>query len=455
MKNIVFALLALTSSLVFAKDFSSFEQSLFDKPAAEKNSEDSTESRDSTESTAVESNNSLDEFEKSLMTSPTELEPIYVCRDQILEAVQKKDSKKVAELVNQLKGLESRRVASYLPFELETIYTEMNMLDQLTDHYVDHYRTLLDTGKYDSDVHTIKDDPLYLHVVKFWKSQDTTKAPYELVVAKINNSRLPDVKRRKLEILSMLRFAYMDEIVGQDVRALTEAFVEKYPDDPDAPWMKHTILGPLSRMSIWDLKMLKRSENKEKVIENKLYTGGFGFNLYLAMGGFGIGYEDVYRNDIYEPDPVPVNWEFYIQFGRFTALLELVNSGVSGISSFGWGLGWVVYDSRYLKVRPYFGAETSYMNYRYKDNYVVGGTSLSPAGNSESSGLDEEGFRGILGVNVDFKFITAYFLASSSKLSSLSVVGKFGVSSMDIDTNVAKGEGYEAFFALGLGIYLW
>ncbi|MCQ2096828.1 MAG: hypothetical protein MJY87_02660 [Fibrobacter sp.] len=447
MKSFVCVLFLMLCTFAFAKDFSAFEKSLFEQsPIA--SSEDSVTKEN-------ESSNSFSDFEKSLMEMSSELSAAYTLRENLLEALQKKDTKKVSQIADQLEALESRSVMPIQPFESECVFVELNMLDRLTDFMVKYYRTVVDTGRFDSNVQVPINDGLYFHVTMVLESRDSTKMFYSYLSPRIEHSKLPDVKRRKLEILALLRDAYRDTKTGELVHSKTADFVEKYPNDPDAPWMKHSILGPLSRMSVLDFKMDKRSELKEDVIRDKLYSGGLGFNFYLAMGGFGIGFDDLYRNDIYEPDPMPVNWEFYLQFGHFTALLEMVNSGVSGISSFGWGLGWVVYDSRYLKVRPYFGAETSFMNYRYKDNYVVGGTSYSSAGSSESVGLDEEGFRGILGVNIDFKFITAYFLTSSSKLSSFSVVGKFGVSTTDIDTDVAKGEGYEAFFALGLGIYLW
>jgi hypothetical protein len=39
--------------------------------------------------------------------------------------------------------------------------------------------------------------------------------------------------------------------------------------------------------------------------------------------------------------------------------------------------------------------------------------------------------------------------------SSFSLVGRFGVSNINLDGDVISGSGYMAFFSLGLGFYLW
>ncbi len=61
----------------------------------------------------------------------------------------------------------------------------------------------------------------------------------------------------------------------------------------------------------------------------------------------------------------------------------------------------------------------------------------------------------ILGANVDLKFATTYFFSSDMTFSSFSLVGRFGVSSINLDGDVINGSGYMMFFSLGLGFYLW
>ena len=69
---ILCALMAWSQS-VSKSDFSDFEKSLMTDKPAENNSQ------------------SLNEFEQSLMNVPSEMEPVYVAREQVLEALKSKD----------------------------------------------------------------------------------------------------------------------------------------------------------------------------------------------------------------------------------------------------------------------------------------------------------------------------------------------------------------------------
>jgi hypothetical protein len=62
-----------------------------------------------------------------------------------------------------------------------------------------------------------------------------------------------------------------------------------------------------------------------------------------------------------------------------------------------------------------------------------------------------------LGVNIDYKFATLYLFSSNRYLSSFSIVGKFGMSYMNLEEDypVTRGKGLDVFMALGLGVYLW
>ena len=62
-----------------------------------------------------------------------------------------------------------------------------------------------------------------------------------------------------------------------------------------------------------------------------------------------------------------------------------------------------------------------------------------------------------IGANVDFKFGTAYLFLSNSKLVSFSIVGKVGLSYLDLSDGepLVRGSGLDAFLAIGLGVYFW
>src|SRR5574344_2897110 len=138
---------------------------------------------------------------------------------------------------------------------------------------------------------------------------------------------------------------------------------------------------------------------------------------------------------------------------RFSVSLELTESGLDGVGTYGLGLGFVAFDSRYLKVRPYLEIGASVMGVKPPRYCIYQGESYYAG---ESTTADMNGVNTYtLGANVDFKFITAYFLFSDKKLTSCSFVGKFGISYMDIDDDFAKGKGLDGFANLGLGIYFW
>lgn len=445
MKNFIYTLL-ISVAFAFAADYSDFEKSLMGE--SETHQVESIQD----ESSLVDSSTSADDFERSLISVPSEMEPVYSIRQDLLENVKKQNKQNVIKLAEQLKSMETRDLIPYHSVELQYIYIELGLYDQLETELIHYYKTVLDTERFSQNPALATNDGLFLYVVNTLRNQDTTKTLYAANKSRIEHANISDKTRRKLEVLMRLRNAYRDESEGKWVCTKAKSYVEDYPDDPDSPWMKKAIVGPLSRMDVFDFKMSKRDEQKEDVIKGKLYTGGLGFNIFFAMGGFGVGFDGLYRNDLYEPDPMPVNFEFYTQFSNISVSFELINTGLTGMTSLGLGIGWVAYDSRYLKIRPYMGYSAAFMNVTYGQDYIHGDY-IIPAGEPETS--ETNGFRLVAATNVDFKFATPFLLFSSSKLISLALVGKFGVSYIDIDNELAKGSGFDGFFNLGFGIYFW
>ena len=262
--------------------------------------------------------------------------------------------------------------------------------------------------------------------------------------------KLPKLKRDKLKILLLLRDAYKDEEVGKLVRHLSESFLENAPNDPDAHWIKNSILSPLTRMDMFEFAMQNRKEQKENIIQRKLYSGGFGINALFLTFGTGTGFDNLYRKDLYKANDLPINIELYTQFKRFALLFELVNNGFTGMHTYELGLGFVAYDSRYLKVRPYMAWGKSFME--------LEGRKGAPGifdYESTAFGNDDGPYSFTAAVNVDFKFITAFFLVSRENFTSFSLVGKLGFSNIDFNHYRFKGDGTGFFMNFGLGIYFW
>ena len=74
---------------------------------------------------------------------------------------------------------------------------------------------------------------------------------------------------------------------------------------------------------------------------------------------------------------------------------------------------------------------------------------------STAFGNDDGPYSFTAAVNVDFKFITAFFLVAAEHFTSFSLVGKFGFSSVEFKSYRFKGDGKGFFVNFGLGIYFW
>ena len=124
MKKIVFApLLVLLAAVAFAqgaspKDFSDFEQSLMGEKAA-------SEAPDS--ASTVDSSSTTDDFEKTLESRPSEREPIYIAREELLERIKRKDSAAIREQIESIDALATRDLNPLSDIEKECAYMEAGM----------------------------------------------------------------------------------------------------------------------------------------------------------------------------------------------------------------------------------------------------------------------------------------------------------------------------------------
>lgn len=437
MRKLSLLVMSLALSL-FAQDesknsLSSFEQSLMQAQSAENRS-------------------TTEEFEQSLTGVPSEMEPVYKLREDLLAALKSKNYSEVDKLLDELSALETRTVIPVTNQEKEVICLETKMYGKLLDALVLYYRTVYDIHRYDNPS-IASNDGLDLYVRNILKERNNEKNIFYTISEGHEFMKLNKNKKDKLEMMLLLRDAYRDKEIGKRVRELGEMIVSSNPDDPDSKWIKNSIVSPLSRMSVFDYTMEKRAENKEHVIESKLYTGGFGINLMLPIAGGAIGFDKFYRKDMFKTeDSAPINFELYFQIWRIAALFELVSSGISGMASYEFGLGWVVYDSRSLKVRPYVAVGSTYIEMIPRNH--IPNSNIYPF-ESELYGNDNGSATITVGVNADYKFGTAYLFLSDKKLVSFALVGKLGASYIDFDHKYAKGSGLSPFFSLGLGVYFW
>ena len=272
------------------------------------------------------------------------------------------------------------------------------------------------------------------------------------------------MKLIKILLLCALSLAWADDYDEfenslMDEPAATVATKEAVSESSEETAVVDTTKPAYTDEKFW----AERAANKEKNIQKKLYTGGVGFDLYVFGAGMVLsGYEDIYRSDLLEGDVSPVHFDFYVQFSRIAVSLGYHNTALIGIESIDFTVGYVLYDSRYLKFRPFVGFSGPTSDFTVKNDFCVGSDEASEhshcyekgdGGGEISQEFTETGW--MLGANVDLKFATTYFFSSDMTFSSFSLVGRFGVSSISLDGDVISGSGYMAFFSLGLGFYLW
>ena len=421
--------------------------------------EDKNSSLGDFERSLMDHSTSNSSFEQSLMQTSSEMEPIYRTRDDLLEAIRNKDTAMVSLKVAQLEGMHTPSIISIHDIEKLCFYKDLKMYRALLKMLVRHYKDFYDFKN--PNAAYAENDGLMIYTKEYLGNHSLEKQDYDENRLDIKKSDLTDAEKSELELLMNLRFAYKNNLESERVRVLAETFVKNNPDHPDAPWVQKSILAPLTRMDMREMYSAERATKKESVIQNKLYTGGFGLNLYFVGGGF--GYSDYYREDVVKPESYPVNVELYLQIRRVAAALSLVNSGHEGVMNLGASLGFVAYDSRYLKVRPFVGfngcifngyVTNTHYNLSSDDYFHVVYSGSKDNDSYESSNL---GTSFTVGANVDFKFATSYFLLSKSKLTSFAIVSKFGLSYMNLeaDAPITRGSGFDAFFAIGLGVYFW
>jgi hypothetical protein len=389
----------------------------------------------------VSSSPKFSDFEKSLAQTPSQMDAIYKIREELFSAVKTQDTVAVANLVDELSSKQRRDFIPIMNAELEVVFIRTQMFGRLLNMLEHHYKSLLDSSLFDENPEIAKDDGLALFVANDFRNRDTSNNIFYSIEPQIKRSSLDATQKKKLEMMLFLRDAYRMPDAEYRVRELAEEYINENPNAEDTEWIRKCIYEPLKRMNIEEYYMEKGAQTKEFLIKEKLYSGGFGANVYLLLSGFGIGFKDFYRKDLYEPESTPVALELYLQISRFAFIGEIVNTGLVGVGTYGIGFGVVVFDSRYLKIRPYieYGFTSILVDFKEK-----GGNDMSESTGSYTLAMD-----------VDFKFASPYLFASNSYLASFCISAKFGLTYLDMDNKYAKGKGVTGFFDFGFGIYLW
>jgi hypothetical protein len=433
----VFALVLFLAAFVQAADFDAFEKSL---------------AQGDSDSSATTGN----DFEQSLMNEQgSEMSFIYRGREALMQAIKSGDTAEIAQKISELDNMKSGGAIPLVNIEKEIIYMNSNMWRQLLHHEVDLFKTYYDSVGTENGQYA-ENDELMIYVKKKMAEIDSNKTLYATYASQIEKAQLQESEKMELEIVLLLHNAYTKGVYSR-IAELTRTFCEKFPDHPDVEWLKKSVAAPAERMDVRQMYYAERAERKEEFIAKNFYTGGLGVNVFFMPGGLAFGFDDFYRSDIFEPQDPGIYLEFFLQVKRFAIIGELLGSGVTGLASYSLGFGYVVYDSRYFKVRPYAAIGMPNM---YLDVEKVAKAPDGPDGQvwdlhkGDTEEIDE-GLVATLAVNVDFKCLTAFLFTSNNKFFSLSLVGKFGVSYIDASGDFVEGSGVSPFFNLGLGFHFW
>lgn len=433
-----FVLAFFFAVLASASDLSDFEKSL---------------TQGAGDSASASSGNS---FEQSLMSEDgSSMSYVYRGREALMQAIKSGDTAEISQKISDLDNMKTDAVFPLVNIEKEVIYMDKKMWRQLLQHEVNLFKTYYDSIE-PPDVQYAENDELMIYVKDKIAKIDTQSTLYSTVSSQIEKSNLQEHEKMELEIVLLLHNAYSMGAYRR-IAELSKTFCEKYPDHPDVPWIKKSVAAPAERMDVRKMYYAERAERKEEFIAKNFYTGGLGVNLFFLPGGLAFGFDDMYRSDLFEPQDPGLYAEIYLQIKRFSLSGEILGSGVTGLASYSLGLGYVVYDSRYLKVRPYAAIGFPELILDAKDDFKGpargnGEVTVLHKGSTESV---SEGMTATLAVNVDFKFVTAFLFTSNNKFFSMSLVGKFGVSYIEAEGYAVNGSGVTPFCNFGLGFHFW
>ena len=403
---------------------------------------------------------SQNEFEQSLLNQEgSELEPVYKAREELLDAIRNKDTATVSQKIEELENMQSYPVKTIHAGEKFAAYNDLKMYRAMLKMLVQRLQNAYDSTSLQNEAYAGNDG--LMAYAEDYINKFASKSLYEGIERYLDTeSDLTEAEIHELRLMLYLPMAYDSRDNIEKVRTLASYFVENYSDHPDAEWVRTCVLEPLERASFRVEFLKDRNARSEEIIASRFYTGGIGFNVYFLGGGF--GYSGHYRKDLAKPSSYPVNGEVYLQLSRLSVSGELINAGHKGVINLGMSFGFVAYDSRYWKIRPYVGFSKCLFNADPVKPYfdsVHNGKDYSYYSFDDWGSEDTEFFGSALtlGVNVDLKFATSFRSIDSYGVWSVAVVSKFGVSQLDMKKGfpVTRGNGHDVFFALGLGLYFW
>jgi hypothetical protein len=250
----------------------------------------------------------------------------------------------------------------------------------------------------------------------------------------------------------------------EKVCAAGNAFVQKYPANEDGVWLEANFVKPLQK------RLSRNPETFEDPVQSHLYTSGVGFEFLSGIGMLTGDLKDEFHHkywSYYAAIPIQlyrVVFTPFLSFGtletrnhrRFENVLWEENSDLS-VYSAGITLGFVLYDSRYVKFEPFVGigsaesmlpddsndyyyyADKSYNNYHRLKRYVKHENSVSY----------------LLGTTGEVRLWTLASRNPRAPLSSISLRVKYMAQFIDHDFGYKSMDGVSHKILAGVGFFIW
>ena len=399
-------------------------------------------------------------------SQPSKIELYQRAREAMLDALKKGNLERAAQALDYLK----ENAANGAPLTEQEEFLadfEIGRFEDGVVLYADLHRNLLDSSYVrESPNRKNVEDRLSQYLLR---GENLDKRMVDSLCARVDSS---DIKQmNKLLYKTLLHFDYfvlrsviantmnssfvfdfqLDKSSAEEFLGLAKAFVENYPFSEHASYLKDVVIPPLQEL------VDKRNQFAKDPLAHKYYTGGFGFYLYTALG-FMAGEAADYLN--YETgSPFMFGFDFrvkrvslnvFLQFGFISHYnfnkCDVKTKRDDGINvlgyeenwTFGSNVGFVAYDSRYLRVEPFIGGSATYYY-----NLLTNGP-----------------FAEFLwGSNVDYRFYATKpnYIGDLSFAFTLRFKYMMQISSLDDECcNDSKSMGVVRHtFALGLGVELW
>ena len=399
-------------------------------------------------------------------SQPSKIELYQRAREAMLDALKKGNLERAAQALDYLK----ENAANGAPLTEQEEFLadfEIGRFEDGVVLYADLHRNLLDSSYVrESPNRKNIEDRLSQYLLR---GENLDKRMVDSLCARVDSS---DIKQmNKLLYKTLLHFDYfvlrsviantmnssfvfdfqLDKSSAEEFLGLAKAFVENYPFSEHASYLKDVVIPPLQEL------VDKRNQFAKDPLAYKYYTGGFGFYLYTALG-FMAGEAADYLN--YETgSPFMFGFDFrvkrvslnvFLQFGFISHynfnkcdVKTRRNDGIDVFGdkenwTFGSNVGFVAYDSRYLRVEPFVGFSS--MFYEHLEN-----TTLVP--------------EFMLGSNVDFRFYTSPQTSAEDNVWAFSLRLKYMMHLGSLKENCCNdGKKFSAVrhtFGLGLGVELW